>query len=131
MSCASDLHLPVLGQHLWNAASPLRVAIDCHSPRRSLKSHPDWTSSLLPWDHTLCGGISVTYGQLHLVSQNTNVKTTRGHFHGFHGASFLRLFQQQLVGGPNRPLTRPRGHQRLNWLWTMFGTTAVCYLTLE
>jgi hypothetical protein len=52
----SDSRLPQLGKHLWTEALPLGANVGCRPPRRLGKPSKEWTSSILPWNHALCGG---------------------------------------------------------------------------
>jgi hypothetical protein len=64
----SDSRLPTRGQQLWNEDLPLRVTVGCHPPRQLGKPSKEWTSSILPWNHAMCGGLSALFGKHHLVT---------------------------------------------------------------
>jgi hypothetical protein len=64
----SDSRLPPLGQQLWTEALPLQADVGCRPPWRLGKPSKEWTRSILPWNHALCGGVSAVFGKLHLVT---------------------------------------------------------------
>jgi hypothetical protein len=84
----SDLRLPPHGQHLWNEASPIWADVGCRPPRRLGKTSKDWTSSILPWNHALYGGVSAVFGKLDLVTRTIKCWDTSW--------SFPRLPRRQL-----------------------------------
>jgi hypothetical protein len=68
----SDSRLPPLGQQLWTEASPLWADVGCRPPRRLGKPSKYWTSSILPCNHDLQGGLSAVFGKLHIVTRTIN-----------------------------------------------------------
>jgi hypothetical protein len=65
----SDSRLPPFRKQLWTEAYPLRATVGCHPPPRLGKPSNEWTSSILPCNHALCGGVSAVFGKLHLVTR--------------------------------------------------------------
>jgi hypothetical protein len=64
----SYLRLFPLGKQLWTDASSLQVAVGCHPRRRSGKPSNEWTITILPCNHVLCGGVYAVFGKLHIVT---------------------------------------------------------------